>query len=150
MDALSKAREACSLWLAMREHSRAELVHKLQGKGFDEAVIAEVVEEFAEDGLQNDSRFVESFVRSRYAKGHGPVQIRHELLQHGIGADELNQCLAQYAWDELLETVHRKKYGEGRPESPKDFTVRLRFLSQRGFEPDRIQALLRRLRRGDD
>jgi len=150
MDALRRAKDACALWLAMREHSRAELVHKLQSKGFDAAVIQEVVGEFAEAGLQSDSRFMESLVRSRYAKGRGAEQIRHEIIQQGICADELNQCLAQYDWDELLDRVHRKKFGDGLPASPKEYAARLRFLSQRGFEQDRIQAFLRRLCRGEN
>ena len=149
MDTLSKAREACALWLAMREHSRAELIHKLQAKGYDETVIQEVVEECAEVGLQSDSRFVESLVRSRYAQGHGADKIRHELRQQGIGYEALNQCLAGYDWDALLEKVHRKKYGEAQPASAKEYAARLRFLSQRGFEHDRIQAFLRHLRRCD-
>ena len=150
MATLRRAKDACAVWLAIREHSRAELVHKLQSKGFEAAVIQEAVAEFAENGLQSDRRFVESLVRSRYAKGHGAQHIRHELIQQGICAEELDQCLAQYDWDELLEKVHRKKYGEGVPSSIKDYASRLRFLSQRGFEQDRIQTFLRRLRRDDD
>ncbi len=150
MDTLTKARDACAIWLAMREHSRAELVHKLKGKGFDEGVIQEVVEEFTEEGLQSESRFVESCIRSHYAKGHGAEHIRHELGQHGIQGEEINQCLSAYDWDGLLAKVHHKKYGDGSPVTPKDYANRLRFLSQRGFEQDRIQALWRRLRRGED
>ena len=137
-------------WLATREHSRVELVHNLQKKGFDPAVIQQTLEELAEEGLQSDARFVEVFVRSRYGKGHGAELIRHELHQHGIHGEETNQCLSSYDWDGLLAKVHHKKYGDGVPDTPKDYANRLRFLSQRGFEQDRIQALLRRLRRGED
>jgi regulatory protein len=134
----------------MREHSRAELIHKLHSRGFDDAVIQQALDGLAEEGSQSDGRFLETFVRSRYAKGQGIQRIRQELRQHGIIGEELSQCLAEYDWDELLERVHRKKFGEGLPASPNDYATRLRFLCQRGFEQDRIQAFLRRLRRGEN
>ena len=146
----SEAKNACMHWQSQREHSRVELVHKLQAKNVDEAVISQVIGELVEQGLQSDARYIESFVRSRYTKGHGIAQIRLELGLQGISGDKLNQCLAEYDWDELLEKVHGKKFGEGLPSTPKDYAARFRFLSQRGFEQDRIQAFMRRFSRSDD
>ena len=136
-------------WQSKREHSRVELVHKLQAKNFDAAVISQVIDELAGQGLQSDLRFIEAVVRSRYMKGHGIAQIRLELVRHGISGDELDQCLAEYDWDELLEKVHEKRFGDGLPATPKDYAARFRFLSQRGFEQDRIQAFMRRFSRSD-
>jgi len=146
----NEAKNACLHWQSQREHSRVELAHKLLSKNFDEAVISQVIDELVQQGLQSDVRFVQSFVRSRYTKGHGIAQIRLELGQHGISGDALNQCLDEYDWDELLEKIHSKRFGERIPASVKDYAARFRFLSQRGFEHDRIQAFMRRLRRGDD
>ena len=137
-------------WQSKREHSRVELVHKLQAKNFDAAVISQVIDELAGQGLQSDLRFIEAFVRSRYMKGHGIAHIRLELGQHGISGDELDQCLAEYDWDELLEKVHEKRFGDGLPSTSKDYAARFRFLGQRGFEQDRIQAFMRRFSRSDD
>jgi regulatory protein len=150
MLSLAEALGACLHWQALREHSRAELVHKLQSKAFDDAVINQALDRLAEEGLQSDRRFLEFLVRSRHAKGQGAQRIRQELKAHGISGEDLNQCLAEYDWEESLEKVHSKKYGDGKPASTKEYAARLRFLSQRGFEHDRIQALMRRLRRGDD
>jgi regulatory protein len=150
MLSLAEARVACLHWQALREHSRNELANKLQSKGFDDAVIAKVLDQLAEEGLQSNGRFLESFVRSRYSKGHGILHIRQELRSHGISGEALDLCLSEYNWDELLERVHRKKFDGRLPVSPKEYAARLRFLSQRGFEQDRIQAFLRRLRRGED
>lgn len=137
-------------WLALREHGRAELVHKLQAKGFDEASIAAAVQGLAEDGLQSDGRYLEALVRGQFAKGHGPQRIRQALRQQGIAGEDAEQALNEYDWNEALARVHGKKFGGDAPASPKDYAARARFLSQRGFEPDRIQALLRRLRRGGE
>jgi regulatory protein len=150
MLSLAEARDACLHWQAIREHSRAELVHKLQYRDFDDEVINQALDRLAEEGLQSDRRFLESWVRSRYAKGQGAQRIRQELKARGISGEDLERCLAEYDWDELLEQVNQKKYADSRPATLKEYSARLRFLSQRGFEQDRIQALMRRLRRGDD
>jgi len=102
-----------------------------------------------QDGLQDDGRFLETFVRSRAGKGQGPQRIRQELRLKGIQGEALDQCLAGYPWDESMEKAHGKKYGDSPPASPKEYAARVRFLVQRGFEQHRIQALLQRLRRGE-
>jgi regulatory protein len=104
----------------------------------------------AEDGLQSDRRFLEMLVRGQFGKGQGPQRIRQELRQKGIASAESEPVLNEYDWDAALERVYAKKYGETAPANPKDYAARVRFLSQRGFETDRIQALLRRLSRGDE
>lgn len=136
-------------WLALREHSRAELARKLQAKGFEAEAIDAALSRLEDNGLQSDERFLELFVRGQFAKGHGIQRIRQELRLKGIKSEGLEECLAEYDWNEALERVHDKKFGSGAPANAKDYAVRIRFLSQRGFEQDRIQALLRRLQRGD-
>jgi regulatory protein len=126
------------------------LVHKLAAKGFGNDLIRETLDELEEEGMQSDRRFLETFVRGRYAKGQGPQRIRQELRLRGAGCDGLDECLADFDWDESLQRLHGKKFGETAPASPREYAARIRFLSQRGFEQDRIQALLRRLRRGGD
>ncbi len=147
---LAEAKHACVHWQALREHSQVELAHKLQAKGFDDSIIPLVLDCLAEEGLQSDGRFLESLVRKRYMRGHGIAGIRQELGQHGISGEGLSQCLAEYDWDELLEKVHRKKFGATLPTTPEEYASRFRFLSQRGFEQDKIHAFMRRLRRSED
>lgn len=89
-------------------------------------------------------------MRSQFAKGHGGQRIRQELRLKGMDGEGLEEALAEYDWDAALERVHGKKFGGTAPASPKEYAARVRFLSQRGFAQDRIQALLRRLRRGDE
>lgn len=105
------------------------------------------------DGLQSDLRFIEGFVRGRFAKGHGPQRIFSELRLEGFSSyyldEHLDGCLAQYDWDAALAQVHDKKFGTAPPVDAKEYAARVRFLGQRGFEPHRIHALLQRLRRGE-
>jgi regulatory protein len=126
------------------------LARKLKSKGFDEAAIADALGAVASLGLQSDGRFLEAFVRGQFAKGRGPWRIGQEARLKGMDAEGLAECLADYDWDAALARIHDKKFGAAAPADRKDYAARVRFLSQRGFEPDRIQALLRRLGRGGD
>ncbi|MDD5036198.1 MAG: regulatory protein RecX [Methylococcaceae bacterium] len=123
------------------------MLQKLKSKGFPESLARDVLDELGRDGLQSDGRFLESLVRGHFAKGHGPSRIRQELWLKGVRGEELGDCLAEYDWDEAIRRVHGKKYGDDAPGSPAEYASRVRFLNQRGFEQNTIQALFRRLRR---
>ena len=53
--------------LANREHTKFELQRKLSAKGFAAFEIYEVMEELAQQGLQSNQRFLESYVNSNTA-----------------------------------------------------------------------------------
>lgn len=103
-----------------------------------------------QDGLQSDIRCLEALIRSLHGKGHGPQRIRHEAQLKGLDAKDLEARVAEYDFDAALERVHGHRFGEAAPASAKESAARLRYLLQRGFEHDRIQALLKRLRRGGE
>ncbi len=79
--------------LARREHTAAELQQKLQRKGVSESLAASVIGRLRDEGLQSDERFAEQFVRQRMARGQGPVKIRYELSQRGVGDSLIEQYL---------------------------------------------------------
>ena len=72
---------ACS---PRREHSRTELQRKLAARGHAAEVIEATLAELAAHGLQSDARFIESYVRSALARGHGERKIRAGLRERGI------------------------------------------------------------------
>jgi regulatory protein len=130
--------------LALREHSRLELARKLDARGFESGVVAEVLDGLERDGLLEARRFVESFIRGRIRKGQGPVRVRAELSQRGIDGAVIADGLAavEVDWVELAAAVRAKRFGG---ESPGDFKTRARqakFLQYRGFEPEQIRAAL--------
>ena len=104
------------------------------------------VTELGAAGLQSDARYSESFIRARFEKGYGPARIRQELRQRGLGDDGLDG----YDWERTLRQIYARKYGTSQPNSPKEYAARVRFLSQRGFNRQQIQSLLRQIRQGDD
>ncbi len=115
--ALSLRRAAMDL-LARREHSRAELLDKLQRRFPDaDALLAEVLEQLTADGLQNDERFCEAYVRYRRSRGAGPLLIRQELRQKGVAASTVQVALDPSApeWLDTLHTLLLKKSGGSLP-----------------------------------
>jgi len=81
-DAIEARKKAMDL-LARREHARGELERKLAAAGFDADIAADVLQRLADEGLQSDRRFVESFVQSRINQGKGPLRIHADLGQRG-------------------------------------------------------------------
>jgi regulatory protein len=129
--------------LARREHSRLELERKLAARGFPEGVIALALDALEHSGVLAATRFTESFIRSRIAKGQGPVRIRAELAERGVGeqAAELMRG-SDIDWLATARAVRRKRFGA---EPPRDFRERAkqaRFLQYRGFTTDQVRAAL--------
>ena len=129
--------------LARREHSRVELEQKLRRKGFDRLLVERVLDYVREHDLQSDSRFVETYVRSRRDRGYGPVRSRQELGQRGIGENDLEEPLTESAefWMDIARRVLEKKF-HGAPESRDEWNTQARFLARRGFPSDLIYRLL--------
>lgn len=133
--------------LARREYSRAELARKLQQKSFEVDDIASCLDALAEQSLQSDARFAESFVRSRIARGQGVIRIKGELRQRGVDQETLSEALAAVEereavdWFELAkETLERRFSTPG--ETPKERAKRERFLAARGFDFEQIRYAL--------
>ena len=140
---LKQIKESGLRLLARREHSQKELLNKLLLRGFGKDEILAVIDEFALQGWQSDSRYAESYARSRILKGYGPVWISYELKKNGIEAVDLEDlvCKTAGSWLELLEQVYTKKYGHDLRIDRNEWAKRGRFLMQRGFSGTMISAL---------
>lgn len=131
-------KDACLRLLALREHSKKELLHKLTVRGFDKEMALAVINELAQEGWQDDCRYAENYARSRILKGYGPVRITYELQQNGVDLEAVNleeivQATAA-SWMALLEQVYRKKFGQDDNQlEANEWAKRSRFLVQRGF-----------------
>ena len=141
-DEAIKARKKAMDLLARREHGRAELERKLIASGFDADATADVLQRLAEEGLQSDRRFVESFVQSRISQGKGPLRIHADLGQRGLAACLIDEVLDDLGedWIALARDARLKKFGRSQPAEFKDKARQMRFLQYRGFEPEQIRA----------
>jgi regulatory protein len=136
------ARKKAMDYLARREYGQRELVQKLIAAGFESQTATETVDKLADEGLQDDRRFVESFVQSRINQGKGPVRIRQELGERDLDAGLIDAVLedATEDWYALARQIREKKFGSELPREFKEKARQMRFLQYRGFESGHIQT----------
>lgn len=128
-------------FLAMREHSAAELRQKLQKKFEVPDLIAAAVEDLTLRNLQSDERFTEAFIKMRIRQGKGPIRILYELKEKGI---EKNLAVSltnpdDRAWIDLAKEVCERRFNQLAPLSQKEKARMIRFLHYRGFTSAQIQ-----------
>ncbi len=129
--------------LARRDHSSDELRRKLLAKGYDAGIVAAVLQRLITDKLVDDSRYVQSFVASRAARGHGPLRVRTQLRSAGLqGALVEDALLAFPDWRAQAETARVKKFGAAQPANRVEQQRQARFLSYRGFTSAQIRTAL--------
>ncbi|GHC24062.1 regulatory protein RecX [Aidingimonas halophila] len=139
----SSPRDDAIRLLARREYSRAELASRLAAKGHASQAIGECLDTLVAEGLQSDRRFAEHFIRSRIARGQGPVKIHAEFGQRGVEREWIDAALAEadVDWRELAcETLAKRFSGPG--EGPRDRARRERFLAGRGFDFEQVRYAL--------
>ena len=82
--------------LAKRDHSRAELRRKLQGKGFHSEEIEEALQGLETRGILNDCRYAKRLACDlAKEKLLGPQRIRQKLFQKGIPADLVQEAMGK-------------------------------------------------------
>ena len=130
--------------LMRREHAVVELQKKLIGKDYDVDIVAEVVEQLAQEGLVNDARFTEAFVRYRANNGRGPQRIQMELRERGVNEKIQDACLdaGDPQWLARAVQVRSKRFGNAMPEDFKERARQARFLQYRGFTSEQIREVL--------
>lgn len=135
-NAPAELRRAAMDLLARREHSQRELLDKLMRRGADRERVAAVIAQLADEGLQCDRRFSESFVRSRAGRGFGPRRIRLELAQRGVARQLIEEAIAtaEVDWAALLRDTAVRRFGNRPPGDVKERFKRLRWLQDRGFD----------------
>jgi len=143
LDAEACTRTALEL-LARREHSRRELTRKLVARGYPDDMIASALDALERSGALAETRFTESFVRARVAKGQGPARIRVELAQRGVADENIEGALREAGvdWLETIRAVRRKRFGLDVPRDYRERARQARFLEYRGFGSAEIRAAL--------
>lgn len=115
--------------LARRDHSRGELRKKLLQRGFEAALIDEVLDDYQRRGWLNDVSFARQQAEILARKAWGPAQIQAKLGQHGVGREVASQVVDELEvdWAEVARQRVRQKFRNG------DAARAYRHLVQRGF-----------------
>ena len=140
-----EARKKAMDYLSRREYGFYELVEKVVLYGFLEETALFAVEKLASEGLQDDKRYVESFVQSRINQGKGPLRIQQELQHRKVSDNLINDAINETTenWFKLAEKVRLKKFGSKIPLDFQKKAKEMKFLKYRGFESDHIQYAMK-------
>jgi regulatory protein len=130
-------------YLSAREHSRLELARKLSRYAHESDDVEALLDALEAAKLLSQSRFSESLVHRRAAR-FGNNRILSELQSHGIKGEALTGIQAGLSQGEIARAreVWRKKFGSLTTD-PAERAKQMRFLQQRGFSYDAIQAVMR-------
>lgn len=131
--------------LARREYSRAELAGRLAARNHDADSVQQALDALESEGLQSDARFAESFVRSRLARGQGPMKVRAGLNERGVDRElarmALDEAQAETDWRALACEALAKRF-DGPGATPRERARRERFLAGRGFDFEQMKYAL--------
>ena len=141
---INNIRDKALFLLARRDHSRRELLQKLNRKGFSSSEIKIVLDELENEDLLNEERFIASFIRSRSGKGFGPLKICAELGKRGIDHNRIRASAEwqETLWQERAISARIKRFGEAIAQQQDEQLQQMRFLQQRGFTSDQIRFAL--------
>lgn len=137
--------------LSRREHSRKELIAKLQHRGIEGTEAESAVERLMQEGWQDNDRFACSLARMRVNHGYGPIRIRAELATHDITEEQASAALDDVlndrddAWRDIAHSLVVRRYGDV-SERVHDPGLRRRaadFLIRRGFDVDAVRHAMR-------
>jgi regulatory protein len=128
--------------LSAREHSRAELVRKLQSFEEEPGQLVRILDELQAKGFINEQRVVESVLHRRAGK-LGAARIRQELQGKGLDPEAVRQAVAQLQGTEVerAREVWRRKFGEP-PADAAERAKQMRFLAARGFGTAAIRRVV--------
>lgn len=132
--------------LARREHSRHELISKLQQRQItDEVDLPALMDQLEQGNYLSDQRFAEMFVRSRIQRGQGPQKIQYELSQRGVTATLIAETMQalEVDWFILAQQQRQKRFGLPLPDNYKEQARQARFLAGRGFFSNTIHMIFK-------
>jgi regulatory protein len=138
--------------LARREHSRTELRGKLIGRGFENDLVEELLQELEDQDLLSDERFAISLIVSRVETGYGPNRIDLELRNRGVSEELIREALAkaEVDWEERVTDQVARKFGSNPAQTFPEWARRARYLERRGFGQDAIRLAIGNFERSVD
>lgn len=141
MMTFAAVRERAVRLLVNREHGRLELEQKLQQRELPPDLIVSVLDQLAEEGLQCDSRFAESYTRMRVDRGYGANKVRADLQTRRLDQSVIEDAIRDSGvdWCGVAAAALAKKFGNLSAADVKTRSKMQRYLYQRGFSMDEIR-----------
>jgi regulatory protein len=107
------ARQYCLQLLSGRPRTRSELGDSMRRKGFEEEIVTDILERYAEVGLIDDAVFARAWVESRHrSRGLSKRSLAGELRRKGVDPDFVDAAVEQVSDDDeraaALELARRR------------------------------------------
>jgi regulatory protein len=147
-EAYRKALNTALRILTRRDHSKHELIQKLEARGYAAEIIDDVISQCEQLDYINDERTAQVFIRQLHRKGYGMKRIAFELNLKGLHGKLFQEMVSQSISlsDERrgADKIYQKNIR--RFEREKDASKRkdkiYRFLYGRGFSKGVISELI--------
>jgi regulatory protein len=129
--------------LAQRPHFNAELVRKLEARGFDEQEIEVTLRDLESLGWLDDRRFALEMASGPLArKGYGPRRIRAELERRGVDSEIADAAVEAVYEDPGAELEAARRALSKRTRGHGDRAAAGRYLERRGYSTGVILTIL--------
>jgi len=142
-----KAKAKAMEILSRKSVSKKMLSDELFKKGYDQLVVAEVLNEFESLGYIDDFAFAMLYMEYAAGKMWGAKKICYELKEKGIDPNTIEDAMCSFTLpgeEEIAECILQKYPGEDYG----DFKTKqkiMRFFASRGFEFSVVEKALKRI-----
>ena len=143
-DTLEKAKEQVIRLIAQRPRSVTEVRRYLQGKGYDEPQVEQVIARLQAVDLLDDTTFSEYWIDQRLTfKPRSQMALRYELQQKGISRDVMESLLNEVDEVAAATQAGERKLNSLRHLPQEEFRTKLSgFLQRRGFRYETIRQVV--------
>lgn len=145
--ALQKIKHFCSY----QERSHREVKEKLYGFGLYKYEVEELISQLIEENYLNEERYAIAFAGGKFrVRQWGKIKIRYELKQKQVSDYCIKQALAAIDETEYEKTL-QKLFDEKLKSQKSEKNVFIKkqkiqsYLMQKGYEPDLISGLLKKM-----
>jgi regulatory protein len=148
LDQLRQAKDQAMRLLALRQHSRSELIRKMRERGYRLEVIDPALDELEKLNLVNDEDFVKVFIQNELRlRPVGRILLRQKLLERGILPEIFEPLLRDlYSGEQemlvalQLSEKFQRTHSEENKRKAKEKLVR--FLQGKGFTWGQIRQVI--------
>jgi len=125
--------------LGIREHNELELRDKLGNKDYDEIVIDHVIELLKHYDYLSETRYADSFLRSRLKRGETPWLAAQKARRKGGESAAVQDAQEQAeqsfdAWQTCKDLLHKRDPQQQRKNDKRVWQRQVRFLQNKGFD----------------
>ncbi len=148
IDQVRQAKDQAMRLLALRPHSRTELIRKMRERGYRLSVIEPALDELEKLDLVNDEEFAKIFIQNELQlRPVGRMLLRQKLLERGIPA-EIFEPLLQSLYPAEQEAEIARRLSEkflrthSKEKKRKSREKLVRFLQGKGFSWEQIREVM--------